>query len=65
MMKPLFSGVVNCLLGALFTYFAIQQVQMSGWGFFCYLLLLIATLDLGSGIRLILFHFRLKHSAKK
>ncbi|WP_369075065.1 DUF4305 domain-containing protein, partial [Veillonella atypica] len=42
MMRPLFSGIVNCLLGALFTYFAIQQVQVGGWGFFSYLLLLIA-----------------------
>ncbi|WP_018663926.1 YdiK family protein [Heyndrickxia acidiproducens] len=64
-MRPLFSGVINCLLGALFTYFAIQQVRVSGWGFFCYLLLFIATLDLGSGIRLILLHFKIKKSAKK
>ncbi|MFL4443722.1 YdiK family protein [Heyndrickxia coagulans] len=35
-MRPLFSGIVNCLLGALFTYFAIQQVQVGGWGFFSY-----------------------------
>lgn len=65
MMRPLFSGIVNCLLGALFTYFAIQQVQVGGWGSFSYLLLLIATLDLGSGIRLIFLHFKLKNSVKK
>ncbi|MDQ0175274.1 YdiK family protein [Bacillus chungangensis] len=63
--SPLFSGFIYCLLGVLFTYFAIQQVSMSGWGFFSYLLVILATIDLGAGFRLIIFHFKLKNARPK
>ncbi|MGV2942380.1 YdiK family protein [Mesobacillus sp. LC4] len=63
--SPLFSGIVYILLGSLFTYFAIQNVNDSGWGFFSYLLVALATFDFGSGIRMILFHFKLKNIQKK
>lgn len=60
--SPIFSGVVYILLGALFTYFAVQDVQQSGWGFFSYLLVILATFDLGSGIKVILFSFSKNNS---
>ncbi|MCM3667166.1 YdiK family protein [Mesobacillus subterraneus] len=63
--SPIFSGIVYILLGSLFTYFAIQNVNESGWGFFSYLLVALATFDFGSGIRMILFHFKLKQIQKK
>lgn len=63
--SPLFSGIAYILLGSLFTYFAIQNVNESGWGFFSYLLVALATFDFGSGIRMILFHFKLKQVHKK
>ncbi|MEH7887010.1 YdiK family protein [Bacillus sp. JJ1609] len=63
--SPLFSGIVYILLGSLFTYFAIQNVNETGWGFFTYLLVMLATFDFGSGIRMILFHFKLKQIQKK
>ncbi|MBT2681694.1 YdiK family protein [Bacillus sp. ISL-35] len=63
--SPMFSGIVYILLGSLFTYFAIQNVNDTGWGFFSYLLVLLATFDFGSGIRMILFHFKLKQMQKK
>ncbi|MGA9224996.1 MAG: YdiK family protein [Mesobacillus sp.] len=63
--SPLFSGIVYFLLGSLFTYFAIQNVNETGWGFFTYLLVMLATFDFGSGIRMILFHFKLKQIQKK
>ncbi|WP_079504159.1 YdiK family protein [Mesobacillus jeotgali] len=63
--SPLFSGIVYILLGSLFTYFAIQNVNETGWGFFSYLLVALATFDFGSGIRMILFHFKLKNIQKK
>jgi uncharacterized membrane protein HdeD (DUF308 family) len=63
--SPLFSGVLYIILGLLFTYFAVQDVQQNGeWGFFTYLLVLLATFDLGSGIRMVLFHFKLKSIQK-
>lgn len=58
--SSIFSGVVYLLLGALFTYFAVQDVQQNGWGFFSYLLVILATFDLGSGIKMTLIHFMRK-----
>jgi hypothetical protein len=42
------------MLGILFTYFAVQNVQESGWGMFSILLVILATFDCGSGLRLLL-----------
>jgi hypothetical protein len=58
--SPLFSGFIYLVLGALFTYFALDDVEKNGWGFFSYLLVLLATFDLGSGLKMIVFHFRNK-----
>lgn len=49
----LFSGLLYFLLGALFTYFAIQDVRESGWSIFTILLVFLATFDLGSGLKMI------------
>jgi uncharacterized membrane protein HdeD (DUF308 family) len=58
---PLFSGIIYLLLGILFIFFAVQNVNDDGgWGFFSYLLVILATFDLGSGIRIIWYHFRPK-----
>ncbi|HLU22073.1 YdiK family protein [Lederbergia graminis] len=62
--SPLSSGIINIILGVLFTYFAIQQVKMNDWNFFVYILLLIATFDFGAGFRLIAIHFKLKNMKK-
>ncbi|MDP4086554.1 MAG: YdiK family protein [Bacillota bacterium] len=63
--SPLFSGIVYFFLGGLFTYFAIQDVQDSGWDFFSYLLVILATVDFGSGIKLIFLYFASKNRPKK
>ncbi|WP_040205614.1 YdiK family protein [Neobacillus jeddahensis] len=63
--SPLFSGLIYFLLGALFTYFAIDHVQSDGWGFFSYLLILLATFDFGSGIKMMIFHVKFKKQLKK
>ncbi|WP_042357626.1 YdiK family protein [Bacillus rubiinfantis] len=62
--SPLFSGFFYFLLGALFTYFAIDDVQKNGWGFFSYLLVILATFDFGSAIKMIAFHFKYKDQLK-
>jgi uncharacterized membrane protein HdeD (DUF308 family) len=62
----LFSGIVYVLLGSLFTYFAIENLsEDGGWGFFTILLILLATFDFGSGIRMILLHFHIKKQQKQ
>ena len=59
--SALFSGSLYILFGALFTYFAIQDLSRNqDWGFYTYLLVVLATFDIGSGIKLISFHFFLK-----
>ncbi|WP_174735133.1 YdiK family protein [Mesobacillus harenae] len=65
MQSPLRSGIVYIVLGLLFTFFAISNVNESGWGFFTYLLVMLATFDLGSGIRRVLLHFKLKQTNSK
>ncbi|KAA9016039.1 YdiK family protein [Niallia endozanthoxylica] len=64
--SPLFSGIIYIFLGTLFTFFAIQNInEDGGWGFFTILLIILATFDFGSGIRMILFHFQLKRQQTK
>jgi hypothetical protein len=63
--SPLFSGLIYFMLGALFTYFAIDDVQKNGWGFFSYLLIVLATFDFGSGLKMVLFHVKYKDKLKK
>ncbi|CAM4038376.1 YdiK family protein [Mesobacillus zeae] len=63
--SPLISGIFYILFGFLFTYFAIVNVSDSGWGFWAYMLVLVATFDFGSGIRMMMFHFKLKKAQKK
>lgn len=63
--SPLFIGIIYAGLGALFTAIAIQSVSSSGWGIFAYILVLIATLDFGSGLRMIMMHFKIKSANNK
>lgn len=56
--SPLFLGIVYILLGIVFTFWAIRLVNTDGWGLLAYLLLFIATIDIGGGIRLIGVHFK-------
>lgn len=64
--SPLFSGIFYIILGLLFTNLAINYVQREqSWGMFTYFLILIATFDIGAGLRMIALHFRIKSSQKK
>nr|WP_263323803.1 YdiK family protein [Neobacillus sp. Marseille-Q6967] len=63
--SPIFSGFIYILLGCLFTYFAIQDVAENGWGFFSYLLVLLATFDFGSGVKIMFFSYKYKDKIKK
>lgn len=63
--SPLVSGILYLLLGALFTYFAIENVQKDQWGFFTYLLIILATFDIGAGLKMIAIHYRIKKSRNK
>jgi hypothetical protein len=62
---PLSSGILYLLIGSLFTYMAIENVNANGFGFFTYLLIVLATLDVGSGLRIIFDSLRAKNRYKK
>ncbi len=63
--SPLSLGIIYASLGVLFTAIAVQTVTSSGWGIFAYILVIIATMDFGSGIRMILLHFKVKSIKNK
>lgn len=63
--SPLFSSLTYLILGILFTYFAINEVSQNGWGFFSYLLILLATFDFGSGLKMFFFYMKYKDQIKK
>lgn len=60
MKSPVSAGFIYILLGVIFTFFAIQQVTLHGWGIFVYLLIFIATLDFGTGVKIFYIHYRQK-----
>lgn len=62
---PLKLGTIYLALGVLFTVFATMYVSKSGWGFIAYFLVLLATLDFGSGIRMMFLHWKIKSMQKK
>ncbi|SFC99975.1 protein of unknown function [Bacillus sp. OV322] len=63
--SPLAMGILYFGLGILFTVYAIQHVSHSGWGFISLFLILLATLDIGSGIRMLLLYAKIKSSKQK
>ncbi|WP_050613792.1 YdiK family protein [Bacillus testis] len=63
--SPLVSSFMYILLGVVFTFFAINYVSDNGWTFFAYLIVFLATIDFGTGIRLLMLYFRLRRMKKK
>ncbi|MCI2257168.1 YdiK family protein [Domibacillus sp. 8LH] len=64
MQSYLTRGIFFSVLGAFFVLFAIQDVNANGFGPFTYLLILLATMDIGTGIRLIFTHIKRQKSQK-
>ncbi|MBM7694478.1 hypothetical protein JOC77_003939 [Peribacillus deserti] len=62
--SPLLMAVIYLGLGILFTVFAIKNVSQTGWGFFSYFLVFLATLDFASAIRMFALYFKLKKITK-
>lgn len=60
--STMFFGIIYLFLGILFTFFAIQDVQEGGWGIFTLLLAILATLDFGKGVKMILYSILLKNN---
>ncbi|WP_088810966.1 MULTISPECIES: YdiK family protein [Listeria] len=54
----LLQGLLYIILGIVFVYFAIQQVNTSGWGFFAYVIAGMAAVDFVTGARFIIQGFK-------
>jgi len=63
--SPLTAGILYSLIGCLFIFLAINSVSKEGWTFFTGLIVAFATMNIGSGIRFIAFHFKWKKNMKK
>ncbi|WP_046176605.1 YdiK family protein [Domibacillus indicus] len=64
MQSYLTRGIFFLILGFFFVFLAIQDVNQNAFGFFTYLLILLATMDIGTGLRLMFTHFKFKKSQK-
>lgn len=63
---PLFSGIVYIFIGLLFVYLAVyNSMQEEQWGALTYIFIIFATLDIGTGIKFISMHFKLKNMQKE
>jgi len=59
------TSILYLLFGIIFTVFAIQQVRLNGWGIFVFLLISLATIDTGAGLRYLMAYYRGKKSQEK
>jgi hypothetical protein len=62
--SPLIPSLFYLIIGCMFIIFAVHEVKAGGWGFFSYLLVLLATLDLGAGLKMVFFYIRYKDQLK-
>ncbi|MHC5251397.1 YdiK family protein [Listeria kieliensis] len=51
--RYLMQGLLYFILGIVFVYFAIQQVNTGGWGVFAYIIMAMAAIDFVTAIRFI------------
>lgn len=65
-MNPLLTtSILYLVFGVIFTMFAIHQVRLNGWGIFVFLLISLATIDTGAGLRYLITYVRSKNSPGK
>lgn len=59
------TGITYIILSCLFFYLALQYDEGSEWSLLTFMMLGIAAIDLGMGIKSINHHFRAKQQDKK
>ncbi|MFD2760289.1 DUF4305 domain-containing protein [Lentibacillus juripiscarius] len=64
-MTPKTMAIIYFLVGAMFISIAVQITEGSVWNFPTIILALVATLDVGVGIRMLIIHFKIKNQKKK
>jgi len=62
--SPLFMAFLYFLMGAVFTYIAVQSANETIWNFTTIILVIVATFDFAVAIRLLSLHSRIKNSKK-
>ncbi|WP_269411327.1 YdiK family protein [Lentibacillus daqui] len=63
--SPKIMAIIYFVMGIFFTYIATKTVTNTMWNFSTIVLAIIATLQFGVAIRLMLIHFRLKRKNRK
>ncbi|WP_099222416.1 YdiK family protein [Listeria costaricensis] len=62
--SALLQGLLYIILGIVFVYFAVIQVDENGWGVFAYVIIAMATIDFVTGFRFIFVGLREKMNKK-
>lgn len=62
--SPLISALMYFSIGGMFLYLAYQAIDDTVWNTVTIILTLIASLDIGVGIRLLSIHFKIKKLKK-
>lgn len=63
--SPLRSAIFYFIMGIIFIYFAFQTIDETVFNPLTILLVILATLEFGIGIRFLQFHIKLKQQQKK
>ncbi|GAA4073473.1 YdiK family protein [Amphibacillus indicireducens] len=63
--SPLRSAIFYFIMGAIFIYFAFQTIDETVFKPLTILLVILATLEFGVGIRFLQFHIKIKRHQKK
>ncbi|WP_440896774.1 YdiK family protein [Amphibacillus sp. Q70] len=63
-LSPLTSAMIYLGLGAVFVYFAYQTIDETIFNPLTIILIIIASLEFGVGIRFIQLHFKIKRNKK-
>lgn len=64
MRSPFFMSTIYFIMGAIFTYIAVQSVEETIWNFTTIILAVVATFDFAVGIRLFGLHVKIKNATK-
>ncbi|KAA0543388.1 DUF4305 domain-containing protein [Bacillus sp. BGMRC 2118] len=63
--SPFLMGLLYFGMGAVFVVLAIQSAQVDMWSFSTIILMIVATFDIGVGVRMFLLHNRIKKMKNK
>lgn len=65
-LKNIFSQILmKFAFGALFIYFAVDDINSSGWGLLAWISIFFATNNISTGIQMLMMYFKIKDKVNK